>query len=79
MKKVEKGVYVLNRDEFKDVSQEAKDLIRKMLEYNPEKRVSAKVAIADKWFQAALRKDREGAIISTSALSNLKKLNVDVL
>jgi len=79
MKKVEKGQYSLAREEFKDVSNEAKSLIKKMLEYTPEKRVSAKQAILDVWFQTALKKDKESAVISASALANLKKLNVWLL
>lgn len=74
MKKVEKGVYSMTRDEFKDVSPDAKNLIKKMLEYDPAKRVSAKQALADVWFQNALKKDN--IEISSTALLNLKKLTV---
>jgi calcium-dependent protein kinase len=74
MKKVEKGNYSLSREEFKDVSPEAKNLIKKMLEYAPEKRVSAKQALADIWFQNSLKKDKEAVALSTTALQNLKKL-----
>jgi calcium-dependent protein kinase len=77
MKRVEKGQYSLTRDEFKDVSVDAKNLIKKMLEYDPNKRVSARQAISDPWFTNSLKKDKEGVVISQAALSNLKKLNVD--
>lgn len=77
MAKVEKGVYSLAREEFKDVSNDAKDLIKKMLEYQPEKRISAKQAILHPWFQNAMKKsEKESIALSSSALSNLKKLNV---
>lgn len=76
MKKVEKGSYSMNREEFKDVSNEAKNLIKRMLEYTPEKRVSAAQALADPWFTNSLKKDKDTALLSTTALQNLKKLNV---
>lgn len=76
MKKVEKGVYSLSREEFKEVSPEAKNLIKKMLEYAPEKRVSAMQALADPWFALSLKKDKEAVTLSNTALQNLKKLNV---
>lgn len=77
MKKVEKGTYSLQKEEFKDVSNEAKDLIKKMLEYQPEKRYSAKQAISHPWFQAIMKRpEKESIALSTTALSNLKKLNV---
>ena len=75
MKKVEKGQFSMTREEFNDVSSDAKNLIKKMLEYNPDKRLSAKQAILDPWFQNALKKDRDSIVISSSALANLKKLN----
>jgi len=77
MKRVEKGQYSLTRDEFKDVSVDAKNLITKMLEYDPSKRVSARQAISDPWIINSLKNDEEGVVISQDALSNLKKLNVD--
>jgi calcium-dependent protein kinase len=77
MAKVEKGVYSLAREEFKDISNDAKDLIKKMLEYQPEKRVSAKNALAHPWFQNAMKRSEKDSIaLSSTALSNLKKLNV---
>ena len=74
MRKVEKGEYSTKKEQFKDVSPEAKNLIKKMLEYTPEKRISAKQALADVWFTIALKKDKDSIVISSSALQNLKKL-----
>lgn len=78
MKKVEKGVYSLSREEFKDISPEAKNLIKRMLEYSPEKRASAAQALADPWFQLSLKKDKDAVALSTTALQNLKRLNVEL-
>lgn len=38
-------------ENFKNVSEEAKNLIRQMLCPNPEERISAEEALADPWFQ----------------------------
>ena len=49
MKKVIEGSFNFNRKEWSIVSDKAKMLITKMLTYNPEKRISAEVAISDPW------------------------------
>ena len=41
MDKVKAGHYTLNIPEFDKVSNEAKDIIKKMLEYDPIKRITA--------------------------------------
>lgn len=41
MDKVKAGYYTMNIPEFEKVSPEAKDLITKMLEYDPVKRIAA--------------------------------------
>ena len=38
------GKYSFNSEEWKGISAEAKLFIKKMMEYNPEKRLSAKEA-----------------------------------
>jgi serine/threonine protein kinase len=37
-------------EEWKNISVEVKDLISRMLVYDPEKRISAKDALKHKWF-----------------------------
>ena len=49
-KKVLKGKYVFPEKEWKDVSDEAKKLIKKMLEKNPRKRITSLNALKDEWF-----------------------------
>lgn len=46
---VKLGQYSLNGREWTNISKEAKDLIKRMLTYKPEKRISAKEALSHKW------------------------------
>ncbi len=48
-RKVKIGSYNLNTPEWAYVSSDAIDLLRKMLAYDPNKRVSAKDAIKHRW------------------------------
>jgi serine/threonine protein kinase len=45
------GDYSLDSEGFEDVSEEAKDLIRHLMEVNPEERLSAADALENIWFQ----------------------------
>ena len=40
-----KGRYTLEEPEWEDISDDAKDLVKKMLEYDPNKRISAADAL----------------------------------
>lgn len=51
MKKVEKGKYDLTKGIWKTVSKEAKDLIKKLLTYKPEDRISAEDALQHPWIK----------------------------
>eukprot|EP00921_Rhytidocystis_pertsovi_P007481 GHVQ01012439.1.p1 GENE.GHVQ01012439.1~~GHVQ01012439.1.p1 ORF type:complete len:461 (-),score=60.74 GHVQ01012439.1:2155-3537(-) len=51
LKKVEKGKYTFDLPQFKKVSEQAKDLIRKMLTYVPSMRISAREALEDEWIK----------------------------
>lgn len=55
LRKVKEGKYNLNIPEFENISQEAKDLISKMLTYNPDERITAKEALKHPWFQKFTR------------------------
>jgi calcium-dependent protein kinase len=48
--KILKGKYHFNHPEFELVSQEAKDLIKKLLIVDPEQRISGEEALRDVWF-----------------------------
>ena len=50
-KKVIRGDYSLSEKEWKKVSDNAKDLLKRLLEVNPQKRISAKEALNHPWFK----------------------------
>lgn len=44
-----KGKYQVDEPEWDDISSDAKDLVRKMLEYDPLRRISAAEALQHRW------------------------------
>jgi len=58
LEKVVKGLYEFKDSEWEGVSENAKDLIRKLLEYSPEKRLSADEALNHPWFRSTLGESR---------------------
>ncbi|KAL4442843.1 hypothetical protein ABPG74_010732 [Tetrahymena malaccensis] len=51
MKKVEKGVFTFPKDDWKDITIEAQQMICKMLTMDPQKRYSAEEALQDPWIK----------------------------
>ena len=49
-----KGLYEFKDNEWEGISEDAKDLIRKLLEYSPDKRLSAEEALDHPWFHNIL-------------------------
>ena len=70
MKKVEIGTYDIDNGVWRSISDEAKDLVRKMLTYDPAERISAEAALAHPWIadNASVTFD---ASTAASALGNL--------
>jgi calcium-dependent protein kinase len=61
--------------EFKYVSREALDLLKKMLTYDPDRRISAEEALKHPWI-LKVQEDCSDEII-LNALTNLKNFNVE--
>lgn len=70
MKKVEKGKYDISKGIWKTITKEAKDLIKKLLTYKPEDRISAEEALQHPWIKELKQEIDEDS--SKNALSSLK-------
>lgn len=46
---ITKGIYKLNKEIWEEVSNDAKDLVKKLLEVDPNKRLSATEALNHRW------------------------------
>ena len=77
MAKVAKGVYSMTGAEWDEVSKEAKDFIKKMMEYDPAKRLNAEMALNDPWIKSHSGKQVVYNPIAISALNNLKSFRVN--
>lgn len=62
--------------EWDDVSDDAKDLVRKLLTYDPNKRISAAEALQHKWIRTTASQARVEREVATKTLSNLKNFRV---
>jgi len=69
--KILKAQYNFDSAAWKNISPQAKDLVRKLLEPNVNQRYSAQEALNDPWFQLIL-----GESLAISALSNLKQFKL---
>lgn len=67
LNKVKIGKYRFDEDDWGKISYDAKNLIRKMLTFNPADRISAREALNDKWIQ----NNTSGAPLNQKALKNL--------
>ena len=71
-KAVEKGVYDFPNAEWDSVSEEAKELVKKMLEIDPEKRISALDAMQDVWIKNHESKAKGNSALAKNVISNMK-------
>ena len=72
-KQVLKGEYDFPKEEWDSVSKEAKDLVKKMIEKNPSKRISALDALQHSWFKKNKEKTKNNKFLAKSVLNNMKK------
>lgn len=73
LKRVKKGDFEFNAADWKDVSDGAKDLIRKMLTKDPTKRPSASTMLEHPWLSS--RAEASKGTVSRDLGSKLKKFN----
>ncbi len=79
LEKVLKGLYEFKDHEWAGVSEKAKTLIKKMLTFDVEKRISAYDALNDLWFEETLGCEKiDDKPFALSTLKNLKNFRVRI-
>ena len=73
MEAVKKGEFDFPEEEWSVITEEGKDLIKKMLTYDPKKRLSASQVLAHPWFTTFKGKNKSDKKIAQSALDNMKR------
>jgi len=68
---VHAGKYDVSEPEWKDVSDEAKDLVAKLLTYQPEKRITALEALNHPWIKKMASVDKVNKEVAKKTLMNL--------
>jgi len=76
LRKVKVGKYNFDDPVWNSVSEEAKSLIRKLMEPNQEKRLSAQQALEDPWFSKVMEKEEIDKPLARENLTRLKNLRV---
>lgn len=74
---VKKGKYTLDEPEWDDVSEEAIDLVRKCLTYDPEKRISASDALDHSWFKKFAKGHKVEKALASKAIHRLKNFRAE--
>ena len=73
MQNVQKGKFIFPEEEWGVISKDAKDLISKMLTYEPSKRISAKQVLLHPWFSHYEEKIKQDKNVARSAFENMKR------
>ncbi len=76
MEKVGRGIYSFEGPEWNQISNEAKNFIRRMLEFDVDKRISASDAINDPWIKKYSNKSEVDIPLMSSALTNMRNFRV---
>ena len=76
MEKVAKGHYDFNSEEWDNVSKEAKNFIKRMLEFEPVKRANALDCLNDFWIKKYSGKQEVEAPLIKKVLENMKNFRV---
>ena len=66
----------MDEPEWEDISDDAKDLVKRMLDYDHTKRISAADALQHKWIKMNTSGDKVEKTFAKKTLSNLKNFRV---
>lgn len=75
---VKRGTYSLSGHDWKNISNEAKDLIKQMLTYDPAQRITADQALVHPWIKKKVN-EKIDPKTTVSALNNLRTFRVNIL
>ena len=70
------GKYLIDEPEWEQVSSEAKDLIKKLLTYDSDKRISAHDALAHPWLKKMVKAEKVAKEVTIKTLKNLQNFRV---
>jgi len=70
------GKYTIDEPEWADVSSEAKDLVAKLLTFNPEERISAFDALKHPWIDKFAEAGKVDTKVAARTLQNLQNFRV---
>ncbi|KAH7649150.1 calmodulin-domain kinase 1 [Cryptosporidium bovis] len=75
LRKVEKGKYTFDSPEWRNVSEGAKDLIKQMLQFDSQRRISAQQALEHPWIKEMCSKKESGVELPSlaNAIENMRK------
>jgi calcium-dependent protein kinase len=76
LSKIKTGKYVFPEEEWDNISDDAKDLISKMLEFNPTNRFSAAECLNHRWLTDLTKKNIDSKF-SIKCLNNMKKFHAE--
>jgi len=76
LNKVSKAEYSFSSPEWDCVSDQARNLVGRLLEPNPDLRISAEEALSDPWFRIMLGETCFDKPLAVSTLENLKHFRV---
>lgn len=74
--RIKEGKFIFPSEEWGSISKEAKDLIKSMLKFNPEERLSASDCLKHVWFTEHANKKID-AKLSAKSLENMKKFHAE--
>ena len=72
-----KGKFTLDEPEWDDVSEDAKDLVKRLLTLDPAKRISASESLQHKWIKQMAQAEKVDKQVAAKTLSNLRNFRGD--